>query len=115
MVALYCPELDTFYFYFYSETTANGTVMIDPYDAGIDVMDLTHSHRRSRRSIWDGLKFRLEAPSVDWQKLIGSKSIGASFGVIMMNLLDLVVGKWLFYSVLISLLLVYMYGLSQNS
>jgi hypothetical protein len=74
--------------------------MIDPYNAGIDVMDLTQSHRRSRRSIWDGLKFRLEAPSVDWQKLVGSKSIGASFGVIMMNLLDLVVGRWLFTSLM---------------
>lgn len=66
--------------------------MIDPYDAGIDVLDLAQGHHRSRRSIWDGLKFKLEAPSVDWRKLIGSKSIGASFGVIMMNLLDLVVG-----------------------
>lgn len=76
----------------FSETSENGTAMIDPYDAGIDVLDLSQGHHRSRRSIWDGLKFKLEAPSVDWQKLIGSKSIGASFGVIMMNLLDLVVG-----------------------
>lgn len=66
--------------------------MIDPYDAGIDVLDLSQGHHRSRRSIWDGWQFKLEAPSVDWQKLVGSKSIGASFGVIMMNLLDLVVG-----------------------
>nr|XP_022327831.1 uncharacterized protein LOC111127102 [Crassostrea virginica] len=76
---------------FNSETTDNGTSIVDPYDAGIDVFDLTRSHHRAQRSIWDGLRFKLEAPSVDWQKLVGSKSIGASFGVIMMNLLDLVV------------------------
>ncbi|XP_062616046.1 uncharacterized protein LOC134277751 [Saccostrea cucullata] len=61
----------------------------DPYDSGIDVMDLSNNFRRERRSIWDGLKFRLEAPGVDWRKMIGSRSIGASFGVVMMNLMDL--------------------------
>ena len=34
-------------------------------------------------------KFKLEAPGVDWQKKIGSSAIGASFGIIMENLLDL--------------------------
>lgn len=56
-------------------------------------MDLAqHTAKRSKRSIWDGLYFRLEAPSVDWRKLLGSTDIGASFGVIMLNLLDLAVG-----------------------
>lgn len=65
----------------------------DPYDNGVGVMDLAqHNAGRSRRSIWDGLYFRLEAPSVDWRKLLGSTDIGASFGVIMMNLLDLSIG-----------------------
>ncbi|XP_053390116.1 uncharacterized protein LOC128553035, partial [Mercenaria mercenaria] len=44
----------------------------------------------SKRSILDAeLAFRLEAPGVDWRKQIGSSSIGASFGLIMENLLDL--------------------------
>jgi hypothetical protein len=59
------------------------------------VMDLGQQNaaRRSKRSIWEGLYFRLEAPSVDWRKLLGSTDIGASFGVIMMNLLDLSIGR----------------------
>lgn len=69
-------------------------MMEDPYDNGVDVIDLTSNHQRSRRSVWDGLKFRLEAPSVDWRKHIGTTDIGASFGVIMMNLLDLAIGKY---------------------
>ncbi|XP_045156811.2 uncharacterized protein LOC123523186 [Mercenaria mercenaria] len=41
------------------------------------------------RSIWEKyLKFKLEAPGVDWMKLVGSQKIGASFGVLMENLLD---------------------------
>uniref|UniRef100_A0A8W8J8B9 Vitellogenin domain-containing protein n=1 Tax=Magallana gigas TaxID=29159 RepID=A0A8W8J8B9_MAGGI len=75
------------------ETTVfdNYTMMEYPYDNGVDVIGLTSSHQRSRRSVWDGLKFRLEAPSVDWRKHIGTTDIGASFGVIMMNLLDLAI------------------------
>ncbi|KAK3101652.1 hypothetical protein FSP39_005219 [Pinctada imbricata] len=46
-------------------------------------------HHRSKRGFWDGVEFRLEAPSVDWRKILGSEDIGASFGVIMINLLDL--------------------------
>lgn len=67
--------------------------MEDPYDNGLDVIDLASSHQRSRRSVWDGLKFKLEAPSVDWRKHIGSSALGASFGVIMLNLLDLAIGN----------------------
>ncbi|XP_053398133.1 uncharacterized protein LOC128556594 [Mercenaria mercenaria] len=44
----------------------------------------------SRRSILDtALEFRLEAPGVDWRKQLGSSAIGASFGIVMENLLDL--------------------------
>lgn len=79
-------------FFSYSKSNENGIEIIDPYDAGIDVLDLNQGHHRSQRSIWDGLHFRLEAPSVDWQKRVGSKSIGASFGIVMMNFLDLAIG-----------------------
>ena len=51
----------------------------------------------SKRGVLDFLnfeiKFRLEAPGVDWVRKIGSEDIGASFGVIMENLLDLKIGK----------------------
>ena len=71
----------------------NTTLMTDPYDNGIDVVDLESGHLRSRRSVWDGLKFRLEAPSVDWRKFIGTSAIGGSVGLVMMNLLDLQIGN----------------------
>lgn len=67
--------------------------MEDPYHNGLDVINLASTHQRSRRSVWDGLKFKLEAPSVDWRKHIGSSALGASFGVIMLNLLDLAIGN----------------------
>ena len=54
---------------------------------------------RHRRSIFDQeLKFKLEAPSVDWRKVIGSKDIGASFGVIMVNLMSLTVCKYYLFN-----------------
>ncbi|XP_052806223.1 uncharacterized protein LOC128235441 [Mya arenaria] len=58
----------------------------------VNSMDTTNvvTHDVSKRSIFDkSLAFKLEAPGVDWRKQIGSKTIGASFGLIMENLLDL--------------------------
>lgn len=78
----------------------NYTMMEDQYDNGVDVIGLTSNHQRSRRSVWDGLKFRLEAPSVDWRKHIGTTDIGASFGVIMLNFLDLGIGNKCFFKVI---------------
>ncbi|WAR05128.1 hypothetical protein MAR_020497, partial [Mya arenaria] len=52
------------------------------------------AHDVGKRSILEkSLEFKLEAPGVDWRKEIGSKSMGASFGLIMENLLDLKVCK----------------------
>jgi hypothetical protein len=39
------------------------------------------------------LEFKLSTPSVDWQKKVGAQALGASFGVIMENYLDLKVGR----------------------
>lgn len=39
------------------------------------------------------LDFKLEAPSVDWQKRVGSDAIGGSFGVLMLNFLHLQICK----------------------
>ncbi|KAJ8320504.1 hypothetical protein KUTeg_002091 [Tegillarca granosa] len=66
-------------------TKDNKTSVIDPYSSGITDVDF---HHIQRRSVWKGLEFRLQSPSVDWLKMIGSTTVGASFGIIMANLLD---------------------------
>ena len=49
---------------------------------------------RHKRGIFDQkLDYKLAAPDVDWQKRVGSSNIGASFGVLMMNFLQLQVCK----------------------
>lgn len=93
----------------------NSTIMDDPYDDGVDVIDLASIHERSRRSVWDGLKFRLEAPSVDWRKHIGTTDIGASFGVIMLNFLDLGIGNKCFFKVIyIAYYITWTYNCTEN-
>ncbi|XP_062593831.1 uncharacterized protein LOC134255325, partial [Saccostrea cucullata] len=69
----------------------NTTSLDDPYNAGVDVIDLTTGPQRTRRSVWDGISFRLEVPEVDWRKELGTSDIGASFGVIMFNSLDVAI------------------------
>lgn len=49
-------------------------------------------HNREKRGFFEGLQFRLEAPSVDWRKVLGSTSLGGSFGFIMSNYLALKIG-----------------------
>ncbi|CAG2196998.1 unnamed protein product [Mytilus edulis] len=45
---------------------------------------------RQKRGFWeDGFKFRIATPSVDWLKKVGNKELGASFGIIIENYLDL--------------------------
>ncbi|XP_052083601.1 uncharacterized protein LOC127720901 [Mytilus californianus] len=46
-------------------------------------------HRREKRSFFEGLQFKLQAPSVDWRKVLGSSNLGGSFGFIMSNYLAL--------------------------
>ena len=60
----------------------------------------TVEHQRMRRSlkdvlgrIWKGFEFKLATPSMDWQKQIGGSSLGASFGLIIKNELDLKICK----------------------
>ncbi|CAG2209692.1 unnamed protein product [Mytilus edulis] len=59
----------------------NGTGIIDPYESGI--MEIA-PQRREKRDLgflekFPKINFRLEAPSVDWRKMLGSESIGAAF------------------------------------
>ena len=43
--------------------------------------------------IWKGFHFPLSTPSVDWQKIIGGKKLGASFGLIIKNEIDIKIGE----------------------
>ncbi|VDI41391.1 Hypothetical predicted protein [Mytilus galloprovincialis] len=58
----------------------------DPYLS--DIVEI-QGHNRYRRGFWEGLEFRLAAPSVDWQMKVGTTALGASFGVVIENYLDL--------------------------
>ncbi|XP_076116682.1 uncharacterized protein LOC143084161 [Mytilus galloprovincialis] len=65
---------------------SNETSVIDPYASD---MHFVAVNQRAKRGFFDGLHFRLQAPGVDWRKLLGSEDVGASFGIIIENYLDL--------------------------
>ncbi|VDI24688.1 Hypothetical predicted protein, partial [Mytilus galloprovincialis] len=72
-------------------TPLNTTIFYHPLSPGgwiIDVGQL-HTVREDINEKFPKLNFRLEAPSVDWRKMLGSESVGAAFGIIMYNMLDL--------------------------
>ncbi|XP_060567959.1 uncharacterized protein LOC132726631 [Ruditapes philippinarum] len=59
-------------------------------DSGSKELDGSENSNIQKRSIFDKkFKFKLQAPGVDWMKQVGSRSIGASFGVLMENMLDM--------------------------
>ena len=82
------PQSCIFMFFIYRHPT-NSSSIINPYGTEVDIQ----MHHRSKRGFWDGLEFKLSTPSVDWQKKVGTQALGASFGVIMENYLDLKVGR----------------------
>ena len=55
--------------------------------------ELEH-HDRRRRDLFEDWAIKLESPSVKWQKILGSKKIGASFGLTIKNMLDIKIGGW---------------------
>lgn len=67
---------------------------IDPYDTGINLLDFSDEHIRTKRSSPDK-RFKIHATNVDWRKMIGSPDVGASFGVVLKNTLDLKIGKFI--------------------
>jgi hypothetical protein len=71
--------------FFLFRSVNNETGITDPYQSDIQV------HQRNRRGFWEGLKFLLKSPSVNWQKKLGGPVLGSSFGVIMENYLDLLI------------------------
>ena len=57
---------------------------------------LKDNRRFKRRSVSDFLKklnFKLELPGIDWGTRVGSKNLGASFGIRMKNKMELKTGK----------------------
>ena len=57
-----------------------------------------HIHGRMKRSlssviarIWQGFHFKLASPSVDWRKAVGGSAVGASFGLVIKNMLDILI------------------------
>lgn len=76
----------------------NKSKTVDPYSSDLHLVGV---HNRQKRGIGSadcrlkGLGFdcRLEAPGVDWRKVLGTESVGASFGVILENYFHLKVGK----------------------
>ena len=59
-----------------------------------------HIHGRIKRSlssviarIWQGFHFNLASPSVDWRKAVGGSAVGASFGLVIKNMLDILISK----------------------
>ncbi|XP_048258717.1 uncharacterized protein LOC124137708 isoform X1 [Haliotis rufescens] len=69
------------------EGPMNGSIFhVDPrYDGKRD----TEVHDRHKRGLFDErIEFKLASPSVDWKKMLGSTTIGASFGLIINNALD---------------------------
>ena len=70
--------------------SGNGTGIYNPYLSDISIVE---GHHRYKRGFWDGIEFKLSTPSVDWQKKTGTRALGASFGVILENYLDIKIGK----------------------
>ena len=51
--------------------------------------------------IWKGFYFKIETPSLEWRKMIGSEFIGASMGIDIKNFLEVDLSKFYFNLVLI--------------
>ena len=56
------------------------------------MLDFSDDHIRNKRSS-PNQRFKIHATNVDWRKMIGSPDVGASFGVVLKNTLDLKIGN----------------------
>jgi hypothetical protein len=75
----------------YFRIDSNETGIIDLYASDMHVVGIEH---RTKRGFFEGLHFRLQAPGIDWRKMLGTEDIGASFGIIIQNYLDLQIGMF---------------------
>lgn len=44
--------------------------------------------------IFEGFQWKIVVPGVDWQKVIGNDMLGASFGLVIRNVLDIDISEW---------------------
>ncbi|CAG2233862.1 unnamed protein product [Mytilus edulis] len=72
----------------------NNSETVDPYSSDIKLISL---HPRTKRGFIDkfmkGFSFKIEPPGVNWKKVLGSKAVGASFGIIIENYIHLKAGR----------------------
>lgn len=74
-----------------SDSSNGSPNSLNPEQLGME--DITVHHRSRRSFSSDTTEYRLKSPTVEWRKMVGSTSIGASFGVTMANLMDLKIGN----------------------
>ena len=69
---------------------SNTSTYIDP--SAVDVTAVA-THHRGRRDLFEDYFLKLQSPSIEWQKVLGSSKIGASFGLTIRNALDVKIGE----------------------
>ena len=47
------------------------------------------------QALEQGIQVSIHPPGIEWEKVIGTKDIGASFGLVIRNVLDFQLGKLL--------------------
>ncbi|VDI25865.1 Hypothetical predicted protein, partial [Mytilus galloprovincialis] len=69
-----------------TRSVGNNSETVNPYSSDIKHVGL---HLRKKRGFFEdfmkGFNFKIEPPGVDFRKMLGSKDIGASFGIIIKN------------------------------
>ena len=84
----------------------NKSKTVDPYSSDLHIIGVHNRQKRGTEGSAEcrlkGLNFfcKLEAPGVDWRKLLGNNAVGASFGVILENYFHLKVGKLICFAII---------------
>ena len=53
------------------------------------------------QTLTEGISVHIEPPGIEWDKVIGTDKIGASFGLHIRNILDLKLGNFILFLILI--------------
>lgn len=67
---------------------------IDLYDIGVNFLDFFDEYIRIKCFFFDK-RFKIYVINVDWRKMIGLLDVGVFFGVVLKNILDLKIGKFI--------------------
>jgi len=84
----------------------NKSKTVDPYSSDLHLVGVHNRQKRATkgsaecRSKGLGFDCKLEAPSVDWRKVLGNQAVGASFGVILENYFHIKVGKLICFTII---------------